>query len=64
MINYLVEFPNAKIMKTLRYPDVEILESDDQYLQSCKVDPICEIFLPEEDVNERIKRFVNIFWKL
>eukprot|EP00800_Vazella_pourtalesii_P011037 TRINITY_DN2667_c1_g1_i1.p1 TRINITY_DN2667_c1_g1~~TRINITY_DN2667_c1_g1_i1.p1 ORF type:complete len:1797 (+),score=87.02 TRINITY_DN2667_c1_g1_i1:526-5391(+) len=55
-----VEFPNAKIMKTLRYPDVEILESDDQYLQSCKVDPICEIFLPEEDVNERIKSFYKV----
>ena len=49
-------------MKTLSYPKSDILESPDQYLQSCKVDPIPEKENFDENVNQKIQGYVCLLF--
>lgn len=36
------QFPNAKFMKSLEPPGLDIMESSEQYIQSCSVEPVPE----------------------
>lgn len=58
-----VQFTNAKFMKSLQPPGLDIIESGEQFIQSCSVDPV-----PEKDqmskfdgksVAEQIVRFYH-----
>ncbi|XP_065920842.1 dedicator of cytokinesis protein 1-like isoform X2 [Dysidea avara] len=52
-------FPHAKLMKSLTPPGIDILESQDQFIQSCSVEPVSEQYEKFEGktVNEQISHF-------
>ncbi|EDV22941.1 uncharacterized protein TRIADDRAFT_58664 [Trichoplax adhaerens] len=50
-------FPDAQVLSTLDLPEKSKMDSDKQYLQICKADPVCDMDrFADTQASERIKR--------
>ncbi|RDD41678.1 Dedicator of cytokinesis protein 1 [Trichoplax sp. H2] len=51
-------FPDAQVLSTLDLPEKSKMDSDKQYLQICKADPVCNMErFADTQASERIKRY-------